>query len=612
MSQLKTASKIAILFLIPVLFLYGLILTSSPVFSNEVEQIESEIDQKKEELNKQKGVLSSIEKRIAEISSSNLSLSEKINEINKEITKIEDQIESKEKDIEQKLKEISEKQDMLNSKKELLDNVSSQLYMQTRYDGAQFIFSVNNFDLMLKNIFVKSSAISVLRNDIEHISGEFSSLADMKAELENEKVELDTQKKDLDDSYGLLATEKAKLQKELNTQIATKGFVTRKINGLSAELSDLQYQLIIARQGGTNVNPNSVPASGDYKSTSKGFHELAPSGSFAVFSIGAYTHRNGMSQWGAKARAEAGQTYSQILSAYYPGKGVRNISTSAIKITVKFCDAGSSCSLCKNPRYVTYDLETDYLYRLGEMPEYFPTQALRAQAISARTYALNATNYGKYSIRGDECGQVINSPKTGTWKSAVDATRGKVMTDSAGKVFSSQFAAVHGGWGNQVKWDTTDRTGSGDWMSRAWDSKSGVSWFYKAWYHTGYSESSSTCGRNPWLSQTEMSDLVNAYQVWRANDRSDSRIYPIPDACHSGGNPYTHAELRSLAAKPVSSISLVVTSSSNGYTNSITFYTNAGTITMSGNDFKTIYNLRAPGYLRIPQSGFVHINIEKK
>jgi hypothetical protein len=109
-----------------------------------------------------------------------------------------------------------------------------------------------------------------------------------------------------------------------------------------------------------------------------------------------------------------------------------------------------------------------------------------------------------------------------------------------------------------------------------------------------------------------MSDIVNAYQVWVANNRSDSRIVPIYDACHSSGNPYSHAELRSLASKPVSSVSAVVASSSNGTTQTIAFSTNAGLITMSGNDFKTVYNMRAPGHLRIPQSGFVHINIEKK
>jgi hypothetical protein len=69
--------------------------------------------------------------------------------------------------------------------------------------------------------------------------------------------------------------------------------------------------------------------------------------------------------------------------------------------------------------------------------------------------------------------------------------------------------------------------------------------------------------------------------------------------------------LRNLAAKPVTSISTVIASNSNGSTSSITFYTNAGAITMGANDFKTVFNMRAPGHLHIPQNGFVHINIEK-
>jgi hypothetical protein len=363
----------------------------------------------------------------------------------------------------------------------------------------------------------------------------------------------------------------------------------------------------MARQGGTHVNPDSVPSSGDVKSTLAGFKAQAPSGSFAVFSIGAYTHRYGMSQWGARARANAGQSYSQILSAYYPGKTIRK-GTVVINGTSR-----NIMSKISTTTQGVLDFEEDYLLKLGEVPETWPMEILKAQAIAARTYAVNYTGNGAKSICTNEGCQVIGSnKKTGAWKQAVEATRGMVLTNSAGNVFSAQYAAVHGGWINGVGWDTTDRSGAGDWMSRAWDSKSGVSWFYKAWYRQGYSESSATCGRNPWLSQAEMADIVNAYQVWKANNRNDSRIFPIHDACHSNGNPYTFAELRKLAAKPVTSISLVVTSNSNGNTNSVTFYTNAGTISMSGNDFKTIYNLRAPGYIRIPQSGFVHINIEKK
>lgn len=594
MSMRTTVRQLTIPLLLTVFTSLFVLNWLSPVYSNTAEELEGEINKKQEELNKNKTTLSEIEKRIKEISSSTAPLTEKINLLNAEITKLQN-------DIDTKNKEIEEKQKLLETKKEHFDMVSTELYMETRQNSAQLLFSFSSLEDLLQNLFVKKSAISILREDIEKLGGEFTSLSQIKEDL-------DKQKKDLDDSYALVQAEKDKLQKELSAQLASKTSVTRKINGLSAELSDLQYQLIIVRQGGTYVNPDSVPASGDVKSTLQGFNAQAPAGSFGVFSIGAYTHRNGMSQWGARARANAGQNYQQILSAYYPGKALR---TGTVVV------GGAEQAIMTNIKTTSYgvlNFEEDYLLRLNEVPENWPMEVLKAQAIAARTYAINYTGNdpNKAICTTESCQVAGDGKKSGAWKTAVEATRGVIMSDGGGSAFSAQYAAVHGGWGNQVGWDTTDGTGNGDWMSRAYDAMSGVSWFYKIWYRQNYSETSSTCGRNPWLSQAEMSDIVNAYQVWTAKNRNDSRIIPVYDACHSSGSPYSHAELRSLAAKPVTSISSVAVANGGGSTSTVIFNTNAGVISMSGNDFKTVYNLRAPGHLRIPQSSFVHINIHKK
>lgn len=605
MSKSKTALQFTFIFFSTLLLFF--FLYKSPIYSQTAEELESIINQKEEELNKQKSYLSDIEKRIKEISGSNYSLTEKVNLLNAEITKLQTEIDKRNADIEEKLRIIKEKEDLLEKKKENLDLVSSQLYMKSRYNQGQLFLSFSNFDQLLQTIFVKKSAIDILKEDIEKITGEFVNLIQLKESLENEKKELDSQKQDLDKSYQLVLAEKKKIQSELNAQIATKGSVSRKINGLTAELSDLQYQLLVTRQGGTYVNPDSVPSNADYNSSLPGFIANAPSGSFGVFSIGAYTHRNGMSQWGARARANAGQNYEQILNAYYPGKIFR---TNTVAI------GGVSENIMTNISTTTYgtlNFEDDYLLRLNEVPESWPMEVLKAQAIAARTYAINYTQNGRKSICTTETCQVVGAgQKTGAWKTAVQATRGIILTDGNGSPFSTQYAAVHGGWSNTSGWDTSDKTGDGDWMNRAWERLSGVSWFYKMWYRYGYSESSSTCGRSSWLSQEEMSDIINAYQVWVAHNRADSRILPIFDACHSTGNPYTHAELRNLASRPVISISSVIVSSANGTTSSVSFYTNSGTFIIPANDFKTIFNLRAPGYLRIPQTGFIHINIHKK
>lgn len=615
MSKIKTVQQFILTISLTIFFSLFLLNSAYPVYSGTVEDLENEINKKTEELNKNKSTLSEIEKKIAEISGSSYSLTEKVNLLNAEIVKLQTAIDAKNLEIDEKLKLIQEKETLLNLKKELFDMVSTQLYMESRHDSGQFLFSFSNLENLLQNLFVKKTAISILREDIEKINGEFTSLSSMKADLEQQKLDLDTQKKDLDDSYALVLAEKNKLQKELNAQLATKKSVVKSINGLSASLSDLQYQLILSRQGGTYVNPDSIPSSGGSITSLQGFLAQAPSGSFGVFSIGAYTHRNGMSQWGARARANPpySQNYQQILSAYYPGT---TLATGTIEnITVKFCDQwkpGKTCSECAVPiRTATYNFEYEYLYRLGEMPESFPTEALKAQAISARTYALNATNYGANSIWGNQCGQVIAGLKTGNWKAAVDSTRGVVM-HKGGVVFSSQYAAVHGGWSNQMGWDTTDGSGNGDWMSRAFDRLSEVSWFYRTWYGDTNQEGNGTCSRDPWLSQVEMADILNVYQIWKANGGNDPRVYPIIDACHVNKGQYTFDEARSLAAKPVTSVSSVAVSSTNGSTSSVIFGTDAGVITMTGNEFKTVFNLRAPGHLHIPQSGFVHINIHKK
>jgi uncharacterized protein YlxW (UPF0749 family) len=581
-----------------------LFLQFTPAYSVTEDDIEDKIEETQEEIEENESKLESIEARIKEISESNYSVTQKINLLTEEITEVEEEVEEKDKEIQRKLNEIDAKERILAEKRDMLASISDELYRESRVGSIEFFFSKSGIDDLIQSFFIKRSAISFLKDEITQITGEFEDLTLLKQELEDEKKELDAQKKDLDDSYDLLAAERAKLQRELNEKYNSRNLISRTINGLKSELSDLQYHLLVVRQGGTNVNASSVPGNTDNYSTLAGFRANAPNNTFGVFSIGAYTHRNGMSQWGAKARAEAGQSYTKILSAYYPGKSIR---TNTVVIDGKTEDIMTNI---KTTTYGTLNFEDDYLLRLGEMPEYFPMEALKAQAIAARTYAVNYTQNGDGTICTSQRCQVIHSSKkTGKWKDAVEATRGKILTSSSGSPFSSQYAAVHGGWSNTAGWDTTDGTGSGDWMARAYDSLSGVSWFYKTWYIP--LGSSSNCGRYPWLTQTEMSDIVNAYQVWVQNDRSDNRIIPVNDACHSSGNPYSHSELRNLANKSVSSITTVVTSNSNGSTGSITFYTNAGNITIGANDFKTVYNMRAPGHLHIPQSGFVHINIEK-
>lgn len=631
----KKPRNIIQLFLVVSLGIFCVTLFNFPAYSGEIEDLEDQINQTNEELAKKKGILSDIEKKIAEISGSNYSLSQKISLINDEITKLKKSIDSTEADLNKKIAEIEEKQVLLEKKKESIDTFSSDLYIQSRYRMSQFFLSRDSWDGFVEGLFVKKRAITVLRDEVEKINGEFISLAESREALEKQKTELEEQKGDLDKSYALLAAEKAKLQKELNAQYSTKSSVSASIAELNKQLSSSQKALIALRTGGTVINPDSIPSGNDLGSL-KYFNSSAPSGYFGVFSFGAYTYRNGMSQWGAKARADAGQKYDQILKFYYPGFSLGR-QTVPEKIKVQFCDPDpvtkqTVCTkagkpYCLNSKIVDYDFEDFYMRGIYEMSESWNLEVLKAQVVAARTFALRVTSNGRNPIRADECGQVFKPQlKTGNWATAVVATQGGdknnpyVMKNSSGTYASGSFAAVTGGWINGgVGWDTTDGSGSGDWVSRSWESKSGVSWFYKIWYRTGYTSGTTvnadSCYRKPWLSQAEMADILNSYMLWKKIDLKGtpdlSRIYPIKDSCHPSG-AYTHSQVKSFINKPVTSISSVTTSSSNGTTNSVTFNTNRGVMVLDGTDFKYIYNLRAPGHLRIQQYNFVHINVQMK
>jgi peptidoglycan hydrolase CwlO-like protein len=600
---------------VSVVFLLGIFLFfNAPAYSQTVTDLEKEIEESTKKIAEKENILGNIEKRIAEIKGGNQTLSQKIQLMTDEINKVKDTIAQKDSEIETKGKEIEAKQEQLSNLKDTLDLVSAELYMETRNRVSTFFLS--DWSDLVRNFYLKRNIVSDLRLQVEMIGGEFSSLAEAKELLDSEKALLDAQKKELDDSLAMLATEKAKLEAELSKQYSQKSSLSAEITDLNKKVSQLQAALIAARGAGTI-------SSGGSTSTVPGTSiSQAPAGYFGVFSIGAYTHRNGMSQWGAKARADAGQTTAQILSFYYPGgrisQGSVNVGFGVEPLTTSISVDGEQPS----------SFEDYYLLGIQEMPEYFGLEALKAQAIAARTFAVRYTQNGRKSICKTQQCQVFGLPlKSGAWKTAVEQTRGQILVDSGNTPILTQYAAVHGAWVNNVGWDT--QSGNGDnWYNDAWEKISGVNWFYRSWYINGSGYSGETCGHSPYLSPSEMAIILNAYLV-----KNDMGLRSTPDKsrllpsdygrCPGGARdndfgrtdkvPYSLDELQGLLSNPVTSISSVYASFENGQTKNVYFQTNRGLLSIPGLAFKDIYNQMAPGHMRIQQqSSYAFFNIEKK
>lgn len=474
---------------------------------------------------------------------------------------------------------ITQKEKDLDVRKEKLAQLLAIFNQRVQKDYKSG-FELNPFAIIfgaqgkLSEKLLSLAAINENHKIINSISDEAADLLTQKEKLEKDKSKMAILQADVDKNATFLGGEIKKAQ-DYQTNLTSK----------IAELSARQQAILAAKSGTFTTAVGEVPLADDPNARPDFNPGFSPA--FAAFSFGAYTHRNGMSQYGAKGRAEAGQSAEDIIKAYYPGANLnKNYNVpSTINVT----------------GYGSMSFEDQYMMRIYEMPNSFPTESLKAQAVAARTYAVRSGG----TICPDEGCQVYkNSDKGGAWADAVRATRGWVMEGGS----NAQYSSTTGGYGNNSGWDT--KCGNKNcWTGDAYEKIAGSPWFYKGWYKD---RGGNSCGRShPWLSEEQMSDILNSYIVYQSGSDKD-RISPIDTSCWPG-NPFSMGEMKDKAngnGGAVSSISgASVVYKDDGTTASVYFSTNRGSINISGSDFKTIFNLRAPGYTSIKSPLF---NIEKK
>lgn len=552
--------------------------------STTVEELQREIDELEKLKKMSEDATGNLERSVQDLSG-------RINHAQAGITQAKVQAEELAKDIDEREDSLALQHAIMN------ERVAIHYKRMRTFNPIMVLFANSNVTNLTKDLTYNSKVQDQDTDLITSIAQDIIQLEQDKEALELRQVQLASLQQQLDEQKTFFEKEIAgakEYQQALGTQIA--------------ELSARQQAIIASRTGAARTSVGDVAIVGDFNA-SIGYKANAPSNSFAVFSFGAYTHRNGMSQYGAKARAEDGQSVEEILQAYYPGSKLKKDYSVMDNITVD----GTG----------TIPFESQYLMGIYEMPSSWHINALKAQAIAARTYAIRHTNNGSSSICATEACQVFrNSPKGGDWEKAVKETKNWVLVDGDGKPISTQYASLHGGYTNTMGWDLKGDYDPSNWTTIAWDQIAESPWFYRSWYRSGYRDDSASCGRShPWLSLKEMADILNAYIVRNNPSGADTeRIQPVTiNECNvggSGGNPYSMDEMKDRADKSggaVTSISSVSSSHSNkGQTTQVKFSTNQGEIKMSGNQFKEIFNLRAPGYLRIPQTGFAFFNIEHK
>lgn len=492
---------------------------------------------------------------------------------------------------------VFEREVALEYQKEIFYARVRSLYIRRRRFSPLLLFLVTeNANKLTRELSYRLTAASEDRQIILKISGDLSQLMADKKKLEEQRRWLANAKTELEKQANFLRVEVKKVEEYLG-----------QLSGRIAALTAKQQALLAEKTGTFQTTVGEVPLADDPASRPDFNPGFSPA--YGAFSFGA-PHRKGMSQYGAYGRAKLGQNVEEILRAYYGGGiEIRKDYPTSVNITVR--------------GYGTVDLET-YVKRIYEMPNSWGdnggTEALKAQAVAARSYALAYTNNGAGSICATEHCQVYKPVnKGGSWEAAAEATRGWVLMAN-GQPFSAWYAAssggynftyTHNGFSTPGGWDT--KCGSqGCWTNEAYEKIAASPWFYKGWYKTRQGQ---TCGRShPWLNTTEMADILNAVFVYRSGSGTE-RILPLDyNSCFGGsGNPFSLEEMRQLAQDKgggFSSISgISVAYGTDGKTAQLVFSTDEGEVTVGGEEFYTVFNLRAPGRISLKSKLF---NLEKK
>lgn len=557
--------KIALVFVIILLFfMYGFY-----VRGDEIDDISSQLDKLKHDLTESQKATTPLETDVAR-------LKKQLDAIKSRIIFIEKEVVKKQRAVDVGESALSYQKTLFNERTKMyyINSLKSSDALITLFTSPHLPSSVNNFFYQKKLVDQDKETIIKLVLRIKDLEEKKRSLESEKTRLAVVKTEVDTQSHFLEDEIS----KAKKYQSELSSKIAS--------------LSARQQQLIAAKLSSLNL-PTSLGAGPLYcvddRTIDPGF-----SPAFAFFTFG-IPHRVGMNQYGALGRAQAGQSYQDILRAYYDGI---NFEKRDKNIRIKVQGAGEM------------GLD-EYMLGIYEIPESWPLEALKAQAVAARSYALAYTNNGQNEICTTQSCQVWKSDKkTGNWAQAVSQTEGEVMTRD-GQVITAWYASTSGGYTftssdvgwNSRPWTKRVRDASGDIGSfadlfdRAYDKSSPC--FYSAQgYRKEYAKSA-------WLKSEEVADIVNIILLTRKDSGTREHLYQTDKSNPAGTDTWdkdrVKQKLRNRGGNPYSSVSNINIDWDKGLgkTNSITISGDAGNTTLDGTEFKSFFNLRAPANIQI-------------
>jgi SpoIID/LytB domain protein len=574
----KSTKTIISLLLIITLNLLPLAISVQPASSDQLDDINQQLNQLSTELNQSVAATQPLQSQMD-------------NE-QKQIDNIKAQIVGVQSDISTKKKQINDGYSNLAQKERILTETVRDFYVNSYYDDPLLtFFSQASMSDVTQTLAYQHAQTEQDKSIITNIALTINDLQEEKTQLQQEESWLASTQTSLD-------ADTAKLNKVITGAQAYQAQLSNQIASLTAQ----QQQLIAQKYASLGIPTTAYTTSGGCSSDISPYKDPGFGGTkFGFFSYGV-PNRVGLNQYGAKGRAEAGQSYTDILNAYYANFQITTMPTSSTNVTVNGTnDYGETFS------NQSMSVE-DYLQHIYEMPSAWPAQALEAQAIAARSYVMHAIANGETTVAPNTTFQEVKTELNAQpWIDAVNATAGQVMT-SGGTPIEGFFSSTHGGFvhaSSDIGWSSTPYTKTAqdttttvnnfsDLQNDAYDKDS--PWFYCDW--GSRSEDNGTA----WLSSSDLSDIVNAVMLSEADGSTTQYLSQVDKNLPGTWNAsQVQQQLRSHNITPYTSISSVSVGADfgSGTTTTVTVSGDAGSHSFSGTDFKTVFNLRAPANIQI-------------
>lgn len=443
---MKTYIKLSNVLRISLVLIIGLttfISVKSSSKADELSDLSSQIQQKQKEKDQTLANIKSIEKNITNILSAKGDLSSQLSQLNTQKTILDAQFIDLEAQIVSQEASLKDYSGRLDKKNADIQEKMNYVYKLSYLQPDMMFASEKSAKEYFNDVALSNAAIELFRNEIKDFQDKINTVTSAKIGIENDK-------KNIIDSKASVTTQIQSVQTALNTQNKaladankTKGTFVAQSNALNSQLQGLsakQKQLLDAEITKMNASKqtNQTPiAEGQYYFLGRG-RDLIEG------------HGIGMSQWGAYGMAYQGWSYDRILTFYYTGVTIGDYTEpTEVRVSGK---EGSYPPDAKLRGYLTID---EYLSGIGEVPNSWPTEAVKAQVVAARTYVMGVCGGSTAcQICGTASCQVYNgvttSDPSGMGKSAfVQQTKGKVILYD-NKPIVAYYSASHRGYSTSV------------------------------------------------------------------------------------------------------------------------------------------------------------------